>query len=265
MADCNTCTDCSQVPTGPICPDLPDYTNNVCPDTVSSSCVEYEGPSEPCLALVNDDPNKKIRVTSVLRLIINYIVTFLSRITSNSLSITRNGDCGDSLSIEVIPSADINNTFVLGTDSKPFVKKVETNIGNSECISFQKQVLGSVTTFVPIIDFNCFSAKVCGVCQGTAIPCIATPISISSLTQTGASITFTVDNTKTYNVLLNNVQIATSVTSPYAITGLTAGTNYNVTLVTDCGSGNTSQTIGSFSTLPVVLCNVPLNLQIESI
>lgn len=259
MADCNSCQDCSQTPpTGPVCPDTPTYTNSVCPEVIDSGCVEYNENDDLCIPVL-----KGSRLNIVLRNIIGYLTTLFSRFTSSSLTLSRTGACADILNIEVIPSSDIDNSFVLGTDGKPFVNKTLVNISNSECITWQKQIAGNITTFVPVLDWDCVATKVCTICDGSVAPCVAATLNIGNIEETDVALTFTPDGTSTYDVLLNNAPYATGVTGNIFISGLTPGTSYTITLITKCSTGNTSQSITSLTTVSNAACNIPSNLQID--
>ena len=78
--------------------------------------------------------------------------------------------CAHSRKIEIVPSSDANNIFILGSDGKPFVPQYSGNIpqvviADGECISFDLQVVGNITTYTPVIDYNCLASNICGLCN----------------------------------------------------------------------------------------------------
>ncbi|MDQ2769707.1 MAG: fibronectin type III domain-containing protein [Bacteroidota bacterium] len=84
-----------------------------------------------------------------------------------------------------------------------------------------------------------------------------TALAASSISSTSASITFTpVSGATSYVVTYtrqgNAAQTVSTATSPVALSGLTPASIYTVTVMTDCGGGNTSATTSpiSFTTAP---------------
>lgn len=261
MADsCSPCQDCTVPNTGPVCPAPPLYTANSCPETVLTDCVTYTGPDNTCVGVTSS--GTPMTLTQSLVAILNYLSTFWRRISSKSLVITTSGVCSDLIAIEVIPSAQSGNTLILGNDGRPYVPPTVTTFVPSKCTTYQSTTVGNVTSWVQVLDFNCISQNV----TGPAIACLApTGVSVSGITQTSAVIAFTAVGGDTYDLLVNNVPSQLGISSPFTLTNLTAGTNYSIAVRVNCTSGNTSETVLTFSTLPILLCNTPSNLQITSV
>ncbi|MFD2719705.1 beta strand repeat-containing protein [Hymenobacter monticola] len=91
----------------------------------------------------------------------------------------------------------------------------------------------------------------------TLAPCSApTALTAGSITTTGATLTFTAPTagatgyTVTYTAAGGTAQTQTATGSPVVLTGLTSGTAYTVSVVTNCGGGQTSAaTSTTFTTL----------------
>lgn len=262
MADCTTCQDCTAVPTGPVCPEGPLYTANSCPDTLLTDCVNYSGPDQPCFSISSTGTPSNL--TTVIKNVLSYLSTFFSRFTSSSLTLTpsNSNGCPNQLAIELIPSAQVGNILILGSDGKPYVPQSVVDLQGSRCISFVSSGPAGAIKWTPVLDFNCISQNI----TPTAIQCAApTSVSISNIVINGATVSFGITGGLTYNILVNNVVSATNVTSPYNITGLDPNTNYTITVRVNCASGATSDTIISFTTAAILSCNNPTNLQITSI
>lgn len=117
------CHDCGE----PLCENqclcgTPNYSNVGCcaGEVELTNCVNYSGANDTCLDIV-----KPINLTIVLQKIITYVKNIFNRVTSDSLVITTPNACDD-LKIEIVPSTDVNNQFILGTDGKPFVALTTT-------------------------------------------------------------------------------------------------------------------------------------------
>ena len=173
--DCNNCQDC--INCEDCCNDClenqssnceePIYTSENCPTgSISSDCSFYNGPDDPCLTLT-----KPITLTSFFAKLISFIKTKINSLSSDSLDITNDSlGCSNSRKIEIVPSSDANNIFILGSDGKPFVPQYSGNIpqvviADGECISFDVQVVGNITTYTPVIDYNCLASNICGLCN----------------------------------------------------------------------------------------------------
>ena len=85
-------------------------------------------------------------------------------------------------------------------------------------------------------------------------PCLpVTGLSFTNITTTSASVDFTPSNgnnsfTVTYTAAGGTAQTATGTSSPIALTGLMAGTDYSVSVQPTCGMGTAAATTGSFTT-----------------
>lgn len=260
MADCTTCQDCTQPPVGPVCPAPPQYTANSCPTSVLSDCVDYTGPDLSCFGIASTGtPNT---ITTVLKGVFSYLSTLFTRITSSSLAMNVSGACANQLSIEVVPSSQSGNTFILGTDGRPYVPQTMVNMQASKCITWVSSGTPGGILWTPILDFTCVSSNI----TSTAIQCAApSNVSISNIATNGATITFATTPGLTYDLLINNNVSATGVTSPYTFSGLNAGTNYTAAIRVNCASGASSETIVSFTTQSILTCNNPTDLQITSV
>lgn len=258
--NCSSCTDCTTPPvTGPVCPTPPNYTANSCPVVVESSCVEYDGPDQPCLGIASSGTPSTL--TQVLQAIFTFLSTWFTRFTSSSLSVnaSSSGGCISSVDIELVPSAQVGNILTLGNDGKPYVPPTLIGFQNSPCISWQSTTnsQGNVV-WVAVLDFTCIS-------QNTDTDCASpTSVSVTNVSTNTATVSFGTIVGNTYNILLNNEPIATGVTSPYLLTGLTPDSNYVITVQTVCVGGSTANTIVSFTTTPILTCNTPTDLQITS-
>lgn len=78
--------------------------------------------------------------------------------TSNSLVITPAGSHGFTPSIELVPSTDLGNSILLGTDGHPYARKV--TMATSGCLSFTTTIVGGITTFTPVIDYTCLGSNI---------------------------------------------------------------------------------------------------------
>lgn len=258
--NCSPCLDCTSLPTGPVCPDPPQYTANQCPDPQPTDCIYYTGPDESCLGVAGS--GTPMTLTALLVKLFTYITTLLGRISSASLSITRTGACSDLLSIELIPSTQSGNILILGNDGRPFVPPTVVTMQGSKCISYQSTGPVGNVTWVGVLDFECIADNI----TEFAIQCVApTSVTVTGITTSTAQISFGTTPGLTYDILLNNQVLATNVSSPYDLTGMAPNTNYTIAVRVNCASGNTSETIVTFTTQPILSCNTPSNLQITSV
>lgn len=258
--NCSSCLDCTSLPTGSVCPEPPQYTANQCPDPQPTDCVYYSGPDESCLGIASS--GTPMRLTAVFGRVFSYILTLLGRITSTSLSVTRTGACNDLVSIEVVPSVQSGNILILGNDGRPYVPPTIVTMQASKCITYQSTGPSGNIVWVPVLDFQCIADNI----TDFAIQCTApTAVSVSGITTSTAQVSFATTVGLTYDILVNNQVIATTITSPYSLTGLVPNTNYTIAIRVNCASGNTSETVLTFTTQPILSCNTPSNLQITSV
>lgn len=257
ITNCSPCTDCTTTPVGPVCPAPPDYTANTCPVVVTSDCVQYVGPDDACLDIAGS--GTPMTLTNLLRAVFTYLSTFLSRITSSSLSINLSGTCANLLDIELVPSAQSGNILILGNDGRPYVPPTVINMQSSKCMSWQSTGSGQNVTWTPVLDFTCISQNIDNACSAP------TGVIVTGITINGAIVSFGTIVGDTYDILLNNQVLATNVISPYTIGSLTPSTNYTVTVRVNCQAGGSSETLTSFSTSPILTCNIPSGLQITSV
>lgn len=169
---CNQCNDCPAC--GCCIEDCtctpPAYINDGCTETVSSDCVNYNGVLS-CVPI-----QKGNTITVVIQRIATYLKNLWNNITSSSLLITPSGgSCNNSVTIEIVPSIDPNNIFILGTDGYPYVPTpisaiTDVNITSGNCITWTKTTISGVITFVPTIDWNCVASHTCPACEGTLCP-----------------------------------------------------------------------------------------------
>lgn len=169
---CNQCNDC---PTCGCCTEdctctPPSYINDGCTETISSDCVTYNG-ILPCIPI-----QKGNTITIAIQRLATYLKNLWNHVNSNSLVITPSaGSCNSNLNIEIVPSTDANNIFILGIDNHPYVPAPgviinDVNITSGNCITWVKTSISGVITFVPTIDWNCASSHICALCSGTLCP-----------------------------------------------------------------------------------------------
>lgn len=257
MADipCTACQDCASPP--PVTCSDPTYTANTCPDVLPSDCVTYTGPDNSCIEVFNAE---KPSVTTVIKKAFAYITTLLSRITSRSLRITTNGACPDSISVELVPSSQDGNILSLGSDGYPYVPPTIINMLPSRCFSWQRSTSGNTSSWVPVLDFTCISTNITNL-----LTCAApTNVHISNITTTSATVNFDQTSGLSYDVVVGGVTTYADVASPYIVQNLTPAANYSIAVIVHCTGGVNSETIVAFSTLPILVCNTPSNLQISS-
>lgn len=113
---CNNCSDSCNQPFS--CNStIPSDANSTCPNGYTKTdCVTYSGETDDCIGIANKDI-----LTSVIRKLIAFIKQKVQNIASNSMVVTTYGDCTKTAKIEIVPSSDSGNTFILGTDGKPYV------------------------------------------------------------------------------------------------------------------------------------------------
>lgn len=261
MADnCSPCTDCTSIPTGPVCPDPPQYTAYSCPDTPLTDCVLYSGPDNSCLGVSSS--GTPMTLTNVLNRLFSYITTLFGRITSSSLSVNRSGACADNVTIELVPSSQSGNILTIGNDGKPYVPQSIVTMQSSKCITYVSTGPAGAVIWIPILDFQCIATNI----TSFAIACTAPAgVAISGVTTNSAIVSFGTSPGLTYDVLLNNLIYATNVSSPLNITGLSPSSSYSVTVRVHCVSGDTAETVVAFTTQQVLTCNTPTNLTITSV
>lgn len=165
--NCNACGHCIEDCT---CT-LPDYDDTGCLETISSDCVTFAGDALPCIPI-----QKGNTITLVIQRIVTYLKNLWNNVTSESLVITPSaGSCNNTMTIEVVPSADDDNIFTLGTDGRPYVPAsedavVEINMVDGNCITWEETNVDGVITLTPTVDWNCVASHVCPLCAGTLCP-----------------------------------------------------------------------------------------------
>ena len=170
LSTCNECNPCVPNPCNEICspPPMPTcedeceiaiYSDQGCASAPNDNCISYTGPDNSCVGII-----APMTIKDVIVKITSYLKNIFNNLTSNSLLITRSGNpCNSSATIEIIPSANAGNSFILGTDNKAFVPK--TNIASGLCISFTKTIVNGIITFTPVLDINCISNLICPICK----------------------------------------------------------------------------------------------------
>lgn len=256
---CNPCgqDDCCQEPT---C-EVPNYDNTGCLYPQGSECITHNQ-DIPCLGYKKDTDN----LFTLLTKLVAYVLTIFSRVSSKSLKVTRKGTCQDNLEIELVPSVQSGNILTIGSDGLPYVPGSDVVIHDSQCISWQKTIVGNVIHYVPTLDMECIAAQVCAICAQTA-PC-DTPAGLgvtSTLVENNSVITAEVNATWTvvpgvvYNIQITGQPVVTGVTSPHLFTGLQPNTTYTVTVVAECPQGTSSQTSIVVTTPNVQACGGATN------
>lgn len=121
--------------------------------------------SNTCLGIVKDTTT----LTTFIANILTYLKNIFSNLSSNSLRITPSGTaCNSSATIEIVPSSDLGNSFILGSDGKAYVPRVEFLPGS--CITFSKVLVNGVILFTPIIDKTCLASLLCPICASIPPP-----------------------------------------------------------------------------------------------
>ncbi|SHJ69202.1 Por secretion system C-terminal sorting domain-containing protein [Hymenobacter daecheongensis DSM 21074] len=157
-----------------------------------------------------------------------------------------------------LPSIPVTNTFFVG------VKTIGAeNIGlayqtESPLRSGTFLFTTNGTTFTDLSTSTLPARLAIDVTLGATPTCaVATGLSVSSITATSASLSFTPSATATsYTVTYTAGTTTTTVTpaptaSPVALTGLTPNTTYTVSVVTNCAGGQTSGAVTTtFTTAP---------------
>ena len=131
----------------------------------NTDSVILKNDANTCLGIVKDTTTLTTFITNLL----NYLKNIFSNLTSRSLKITPSGTaCNSSATIEIVPSSDLGNSFILGSDGKAYVPRIEFVPGS--CISFSKVLVNGVIMYVPIIDRVCFANLFCPICASTTPP-----------------------------------------------------------------------------------------------
>lgn len=233
------------------------YETTGCLSTESTDCTYWRDIDVPQMGVKRGDT-----LTKVIKNIISYITNAFTKITSTSLAVTQVGSSNDNIGIELIPSTVQGNILNIAADGRPYVPKTDINLISGSCFSWQKTQNGQVITFVPIVDWNCVSQQVCGLCDNP-VPCEApTGVVVTGTSQTGAQLNWNSVSGVSYDALVNNVVQTSNVNSPYTFTSLSADTTYSLTIRAKCGSGLTADTAISVTTLPVTSCNTPSGLAV---
>lgn len=95
-------------------------------DPITTNDIKYVGEDDICLGIL-----APITLTDVLRKIITFEKNRLFSIISNSTVVTTiPSTCNKTQRIEIVPSADSGNSFILGTDGYPFVPAFTAGIIN---------------------------------------------------------------------------------------------------------------------------------------
>lgn len=168
--ECNNCPACGSCPEECVC-DIPDYIDTGCIETQSSDCIIFNGNPLSCIPIERGNT-----ITVVIQRIVAYIKTLWNKVSSSSLVVTPSGGvCNDTLNIEIVPSSDSDNIFVLGTDGYPYVPEPpasidDVNIISGDCIVWTKTVVLGVPTFTYEVDWNCVASHICPLCAGTLCP-----------------------------------------------------------------------------------------------
>ena len=147
------------------CPSLDCGCQNPCDCFNGNSTVDntdsviLKNNTNTCLGIVKDTTTLTTFITNLL----SYIKNIFSSLTSRSLRITPSGTaCNSSATIEIVPSSDLGNSFILGSDGKAYVPRVEFLPGS--CITFSKVLVNGVILFTPIIDKACLASLLCPIC-----------------------------------------------------------------------------------------------------
>lgn len=120
------------------------------------------------LQIWTNTPNGAIKINEIDLSTMLPETTFSAQ--SASLTIAPGGVNGHSPTIEITPSGDVGNKFILGSDGKPFVPTDVPGIKDVIIvpvmgISFTKNVTNGVITFTPVIDFQYFADQICPLCN----------------------------------------------------------------------------------------------------
>lgn len=184
-------------------------------------------------------------------------------LTSDSLVVTPGGTEGHSPNIELIPSSDVSNILILGSDGRPYVPAVsipsqrDVDIDANDCISFTKVVTSGKITFTPLVDFDCLANEICDRCEECDLPSVfITDLQSNSfklfITNISAGDTFDVslDGGITFISVGQNV-------SPLVVAGLNENTSYQVVVRRNCVNGlNSITNIQNVITPILFICRI---------
>jgi endonuclease I/chitodextrinase len=137
-----------------------------------------------------------------------------------------------------------------------------TQIGTSTTTSYSLTGLTAGTTYSITVQANdaagnssesstALSLTTTSSSTDTTAPTIPASLTSSNITQTTATVSWAVstDNVEVsgYKIFSNGTQIATSTTTSYSLTGLTAGTTYSITVQAYDAAGNSSASSSALS------------------
>ncbi len=266
MSDYNPCDPCKPCSENQEC-DVPDYDTTGCLYPQGSECISYDT-DVPCLGFT------KGKLSTLLQKLITYTLTMFSRVVSNSLKVTREGTCQDTLRIELEPSLDLDNILVLGSDGLPYVPKTDVVIHDSQCITWSKVLIDNVIHYTPTLDIACIATQVCTICADEIEACDPPQnldveavlhnhgIAPSITTDVLATITWTEIPGVTYNLYLDNVLIQAGASSGHQIDGLDPDTTYTVKVVASCPQGGSGESQITFETPLEEACGAPTDLTV---
>lgn len=254
-SDCAPCSKCHQPSCECQC-NVPSYEDVGCLSQESTDCSYYSQDDLTCLNVT-----KGLSLTQVLKRIGNYLLGIFGKISSSTLSLKRTGPCNDNLTIDLMPSHDANNALTLGTDGRPFVGQSQVELLPIDWLSWQKIVQGNKITFVPVVNINILSQKICPLCDNP-VPCNApTGVMTLATAQNSIQISWNQIAGVNYDILVNGALHQANVLSPYTINGLSPNTTYSIAVRAKCSSGQADATI-SVTTIPVTSCTNPSSLTI---
>ena len=246
-------------------------------DTTRELCIFNSGVVKDCVIIPDSDdqylvlngtdlsivkPNGTVVNTVSLAGLIPVETTF--SLTSLSLVVTPGGVHGHAPHIELVPSSDVNNSLILGSDGRPYVPQSsgkDVVINAATCITFTKVVTSGLITFTPVIDYNCIAAQVCGLC------CQPPALFINNITST--SFDLYVTNLlvgDTYDVSIDNgatYVLTAQTTSPITVSGLSSSTTYHIVVRHNCANGGTAVSNPQTILTAVFICPPPTNLNIQ--
>ena len=131
----------------------------------NTDLVILKNDTNTCLGIVKDTTTLTTFITNIF----TYLKNIFSSLTSRSLRITpSNTACNSSATIEIVPSSDLGNSFILGSDGKAYVPRIEFVSGS--CITFSKVLVNGVILFTPIIDKACLASLLCPICASIPPP-----------------------------------------------------------------------------------------------
>ena len=142
-------------------------------------------------------------------------------------------------------------------------------------------ITGSPASFTGLTPSTAYMVSIVSNCSGGATstatttsfttagpPCNApSSLAVSSITQTSASISFATSASATSYTVTTSPATSTQTitTSSASLTGLTAGTAYTVTIVSNCAGGAVSSAATANFTTTAPPCNAPTSLAVGSI